>query len=396
MRLLFAKHSLVWPRSSGHDVHTYYMMKACADQGHEVSLATVTEPLGRALDGLPLAARFRLDDAALDDGAPIPATRLQNRFRNYWGVPDGHVRALRAAARQVRAEAVVVVGLDALPFFPAIDGPVRVWYAADEWVLHHVSQLRPGSRHFREDFRAALVKGLYERAHRRVIDRVWVVSDADRAAIRWIAGVPNADVLPNGVDGEFYRPGTEQPEPRTAVFWGRLDFGPNIQALDWFCGKVWPAVRGRVPDARFTVIGFQPTDAVREIVNQPGITLEANLPDLRAAVRRHAVTVLPFVSGAGIKNKLLEAAALGLPIVGTSKAARGLRGASPVVTADAPAAFADALVSLWTDADRQRELGRAGRAWVLEHHTWASVAREAVARMQPVATSAAAGARSDA
>jgi glycosyltransferase involved in cell wall biosynthesis len=382
MRLLFVKHALAWPRTSGHDVHTFYMMKACAELGHEIALATVVVPDPRAIDGLPLVAIVALDTNDLGGTVPIRATALQHRFRRFWGIPDARVIALRTAVRDLRADAVVVVGLDALPYFPALSNVARVWYAADEWVLHHVSQLRPGSRTVRDDLRDAVVKGLYERAHRRVVDRVWVVTERDRRAMRWIAGFDQVDVLPNGVDGDFFAPALAPPDERTAVFWGRLDFGPNIQALDWFIGRVWPLVRARAPGARFTIVGFHPTAAVRELASADGVSLQPDLPDLRVAVSRHALAVLPFVSGAGIKNKLLEAAALGLPIVCTPKAQLGLQGKPPLAVAASPAEFAAAVTALWDQPSRRRQMALDGRTWVLHHHTWTAVAREAIARLE--------------
>jgi glycosyltransferase involved in cell wall biosynthesis len=388
MRLLFVKHSLVFPRSSGHDVHTFYMMKACASLGHDVALATVSEPEGPALEGLPLRQRYKLDGRQLKV-APFASTWLQRKFRSYWGIEDAQIAGLQHAVSDFRPDAVVVVGLDALPYFPAISGATRIWYAADEWVLHHLTQVQLKPRTMREHLSAAAMKGLYERAHRSVIDRAWVVTDGDRRAMSMVAGISDVDILPNGVDADYYRPGTEPVEERTAVFWGRLDFGPNIQALEWFCGKVWPRVRQKVPDARFTVIGFQPTDEVRRLAETSGISLQANVRDLRATARRHAVAALPFVSGAGIKNKLLEAAALGLPILCTPMTSGGLRGTPPLVTASSPDQFADALISLWADSARRKQLGTAVREWVMQNHTWTAAARAAMTALESRKTEAA-------
>lgn len=377
MKLLFVKHSLVWPRSSGHDVHTFYMMKACAALGHDVSLATVVEPEGHALDGLVLASLHRLN--GLPTSASAPGTRLQKRFRSFWGISEEQIESLTRVVATERPNAVIVVGLDALPYFPALAGTTRIWYAADEWVLHHLSQVQLKRGQLVGNLKAAAIKGLYERVHRKVVDRAWVVSEGDQRAMRRFAGIRNVDVLPNGVDGDFFKPGPEPAEDRTAVFWGRLDFGPNAQALDWFCHKVWPIVRAQVPDGRFTIIGFQPTDAVKAMASIPGITLAANLRDLRGAARTHAAAVLPLVSGAGIKNKLLEAAALGLPIVCTPLATGGLRGTPPLLVASAPEEFAARLVELWKDPARRRELSTAVRQWVVTHHTWDATARDAMA-----------------
>src|SRR5262249_32833301 len=156
----------------------------------------------------------------------------------------------------------------------------------------------------------------------------------------------------------------------SCVFWGRLDFGPNIQALEWFCGRVWPDIRRQVPDARFTIYGFKATEPVRALAGRDGVALIADLPDLRSEIARHQVVVLPFVRGGGIKNKLLEAAGLGKAIVCTAKACRGLRleGTSPFVLPRDAKGWVRDLILLWGDADRRGRLGAEAREWVLKHH----------------------------
>src|SRR5262249_29955923 len=140
----------------------------------------------------------------------------------------------------------------------------------------------------------------------------------------------------------------------------------------------------RVPDATFSVYGFNPTDEARRLTAHPGITLHPDLPDLRSEVVRHQVVVLPFVSGGGIKNKLLEAASMGRPIVCTPRACQGLRQetALPLVQARQPAEWVEAVVALWQDGGQRRQLGSAAREWVLRHHTWESSARAAVASLE--------------
>jgi polysaccharide biosynthesis protein PslH len=359
-------------------VHTYYMMKACAAIGHEVALATTIVPEPAAVEGLTLAAQYPLESAR-DGAGALPGSWLQKRYRSYYGISQARVAALANAAKTSRANAVIVVGLDALPYFPALSGMRRVWYAADEWVWHHLSQAKIGDPELTTNLREAAIKGVYERAHASAIDRVWVVSETERRAMRWLAGMKNIHVLPNGVDGDFFSPGAEAPDEPTAVFWGRLDFGPNVQALEWFCREVWPLVRARVANARFTIIGFQPTGAIRRLASTDGVSLIPDVPDLRSTVHGHALVALPFVSGGGIKNKLLEAAAMGKAIVCTPAAVHGIRTATaPVAMAATPEAFAEAMVRLWTHRGQRLQLGRDARTWALEHHTWTATAREAI------------------
>jgi polysaccharide biosynthesis protein PslH len=382
MRVIFYKHEFAWPRTSGHDVHAFNMMRAMSAQGAHIGLVTRSAAPDSALDGAQLRLREVLVPASSDEVRELGLSRAEEKFRSYWGVPPAHIAHVGAIARDFRADAVVVVGLDVLPLLGAVDGAVRVWYAADEWCWHHASQIKlaePGSW---AELKQAIVKGLYERAYRRRVDRVWVVSEADARAMRWVAGMRGIDVLPNGVDADWYRPSADLGDPDTAVFWGRLDFGPNIQALQWFCQQVWPLVRQRLPSATFTIMGFNPTEPVKQLAALPGVVLQPNVPDVRTEVGRHAVVVLPFVSGGGIKNKLLEAAAMGRAVVCTSRACLGLTGNPPVTIAETPGDWTRALLMLWSDTATRAARGRALRAWVEVHHTWEGVAKRALAELE--------------
>lgn len=381
-RLLFVKDALAWPRSSGHDVHTYHMMRALAALGHRLALLTAAPPAPAAVAGLPLDWAGTFPPAGEAPRGPAPFLGwLQEKFRGYWGIDPNRVRAVAAAATEFDADAVVVVGLNVLPYLGAVRGRARVWYAADEWFWHHASQLKPRDRRTWGELKQALVKGLYERAYGPLLDRVWVVTEPDRRAMRLVAGVRGIDLVPNGVDGEHFAPLAVPQDERTCTFWGRLDFGPNVQALEWFCGEVWPRVRARHPDARFRVYGFNPTPPVLALVGRDGVELAADLPDLRAEVARQAAVVLPFVSGGGIKNKLLEAAAMGKAVVCSPTALNGLRNprAAGFALPRTPAEWAGALAALWADPARRATAGAAARAWVVAHHSWETAARTAAA-----------------
>jgi glycosyltransferase involved in cell wall biosynthesis len=166
------------------------------------------------------------------------------------------------------------------------------------------------------------------------------------------------------------------------VFWGQLAFDPNQRAVAWFCRRVWPLVRARIPEARFTILGSNPPASILAHAGQEGIQVLRDLPDLRPSIAQHAVVVMPFVTGGGIKNKVLEAAAMAKPIVATPQALLGLRTSPPLVTASSPAQFADGLIRCWADPAEQRRLGAAARAWVRGTHTWAAAADLAVSGLQ--------------
>jgi glycosyltransferase involved in cell wall biosynthesis len=386
VRFLFFKESFAWPRAKGHDVHCYYMMHALARIGHEVSLLTLRTPASAALAGLDLKRCRSLQDPAWQrngrNGSGLKG--FQERFRSYWGIEPGHIHTLGQMAGETRADAVVVVGLSVLPYLAQVKNALRVWYAADEWAWHHLSQVSLLEKSSWENLGEAVSKGLYERAYAPLLDRVWVVSETDRRAMRWVAGARAVDVIPNGVDGDHYRPHEQAEVDQSCVFWGRLDFGPNIQALTWFCRQVWPALRQQVPGAKFTIYGFNPIASIQKLHGCDGIQIVPDLPDLRPEIGRHQVVVLPFVSGGGIKNKLLEAASMGKAIVCSRRACGGLRATrrSPLVLASTVPEWVNAVQTLWQDAEKRRLLGQRARAWVLDKHGWMEAAREAVCGLE--------------
>jgi glycosyltransferase involved in cell wall biosynthesis len=379
--MLFYKTSLSWPRASGDDVHTYHMAKALTDCGIKVGLATAHAAGPQAVEGLPLECCESVDGHPRDR-IGVRLTRVQARFCSYWGIPPERITRLSALARTFRADAVVAAGRDGLPLLMGIDGPVRIWYAADEPVEHHLSQLRLGDCRSWVHGRSAAIQALYQRAFCRGVDGVWAVSVQDAAGFRRIGGFRHAETLPNGVDAGMFQPSLCREQSNTAIFWGRLDFGPNVQAIQWFVDRIWPGVHARRQSAIFTIAGFRLTPAIERLGRVPGVQIRPDVPDINAEAAHNALVVLPFVSGGGIKNKLLEAASMGKAIVASPRALSGLRGAPPLRTAVTPSEWIAAIGELWDDTPARQSLGAAARVWVCREHSWAATARTALAGLE--------------
>jgi glycosyltransferase involved in cell wall biosynthesis len=374
LRILFVKEAQNWPRASGNDVHGFHLMKSLAARGHEVSLATVVSPSAQALEGLALKTLHRLE--AMPGDRP-PLTLVQRRFVKYYGVRMGYGAALARIVREKEFDAVVLVARHLLPLLNGVKVPVRVWYPADDPAWHHLTRVNPFKPRTWGELLKAALNVVYERAFRACYDRVWVVSPADRTAVRLFAGCRDVDLMPNGVDSQYYKSVGEADIPASCAFWGRLDFDPNVDALDWFITRIWPAVVKRTPTARLAVFGFNPRPRVKELAGKPGVELHQDINDLRPEVTRRQIAILPFVTGGGIKNKLLEAAALGMPIVCTQWALSGTKGKAAVQVCRSPREWAESLARLWSNPIARQALGAAARQWVTEHHTWEAVAHTA-------------------
>ncbi len=206
-------------------------------------------------------------------------------------------------------------------------------------------------------------------------EQVVAVSEADRRALLAIAPQARIAVVPNGVDAAAYAPLPPPPEgrPPTLVFTGRMDFRPNVDAVQWFCAEIWPRIREEVPAVRFQVVGRDPTPAVQALATEPGVEVIGAVPDDRPYIGQADLYVLPMRFGGGIRFKLLQALSMERAVVSTSLGADGVVELVPgehLLLADAPAAFARQVVECLRRPELRQRLGRAGRELVAAHYDW--------------------------
>lgn len=178
--------------------------------------------------------------------------------------------------------------------------------------------------------------------------------------------------FPNGVDHEFFHPSTSRIDPDLISFVGRMDYFPNQQAMLEFCNEVFPLIRRKRPAARLVIIGADPSSEIRKLARIDGVCVTGSVPDVRPYVSRSAVNVAPLRIARGTQNKILEAMAMGVPVVTSSLAAAGVDAVpgEHLLCADEPGKLADAVVRLLSNEKLRRRLAEAGRQRVVENHDW--------------------------
>lgn len=194
--------------------------------------------------------------------------------------------------------------------------------------------------------------------------------------------------FPNGVDLDYFAPVSEPYDPNGVCFVGRMDYFPNQQAAIDFCDHVLPRVRQSRPDVTFTIVGAEPTRAVRQLAERPGVTVTGTVADVRAFVRRSALSVAPLKYARGVQNKILESMAMGVPVVASRETAKGvdaIPGEHLLVVTDADA-MADAVLRLLCDPEERRRLSRAGRAHVEKTYSWETAMRQMDHLLQEMGT----------
>jgi glycosyltransferase involved in cell wall biosynthesis len=179
----------------------------------------------------------------------------------------------------------------------------------------------------------------------------------------------NAVVYPNALP-EIERPACT-PE-HAIIFTGNLEYHPNIEAVRWFRGAIWPQIRERDPEVECRLAGVNPHAILERVASDPRIRVLGPVQDAIAAIAAAKLAIVPLLSGSGTRFKILEAWAAARPVVSTSLGAEGL-GAKPgehLLIADTASAFAEAVLRILNDPALALRLGEAGRALYLERFTW--------------------------
>lgn len=202
-----------------------------------------------------------------------------------------------------------------------------------------------------------------------------VVSERERDLL--VAQIPRGGhrpvaVIPNCVDLASYRAVEGNPEPDTLIFTGSFTYQPNYEAMHWFVGQVYPHIQAEAPAVRLQITGNH--------ANQPlpparGVSLTGLVADVRPLLRRAWLSVVPLHTGGGTRLKILEAMALGTPVVATSKGAEGLdvQAGQHLLIADTPQAFAAQVIRLLREPDLRRQLAENAQQLVQQRYDWAGV-----------------------
>jgi glycosyltransferase involved in cell wall biosynthesis len=361
MRILILTPRLPWPALDGGRVAMSRLALSLANAGAEVEVLSLNPRKHRGTPQGPLPIRAVDIDTSRVAGpllrsllTPVPfivARFMTREFR----------RAVDEAMLRFRPDLVQIESPFLLPYAPkgvpavlrSLNVEFRIWEGLASRkrnpLLHSIaSSLRR-----------------YEIRAMNEVDAIVPISAEDAADFRALGCTRPMYVVPCGV--VLPTPDSRLPPPDSVGFIGSLDYRPNHDAVLWIVEELWPRIVERVPEARLSIAGSSPPEWLRNEVERRGIELQANVADPNAFVRSLAVVLAPIRAGGGMRIKILEAMALGRPVVATTLGASGMD-ARHVLIADEPEPYADAVAELLRHPETAARIGAAGREHVAREY----------------------------
>ena len=396
--VLYLVHRMPYPPNKGDKVRSYHLLKHL-QQNHRVFLGTfIDDPE----DEQHLAAL----KALCPDLCVLPLNPRWGKLKSLTGLLTGEALtlayyrhpAMAAWVRQVVAEhsvqASVVFSSAMAPYAQALLPQVPmlvdlVDVDSAKWVQYAPNHRWPLSWLYRREGRTLLA---FETQAALQSRRTFLVTPNETALFQQLApqAAHTVESLSNGVDADFFAPNPRLPNPyqpgeQAVVFTGAMDYWPNVDAVQWFAQDMLPALRQRWPGLRFVIVGRNPTPAVQALASG-AVTVTGTVPDVRPYLQHAAAVVAPLRVARGLQNKILEAMAMGQPVVTVPGCAEAI-GAQPhegVVQADTPQGYVQALAP-WLDQPTQRAtLGEQARAYVLAHYSWQAHLAGLDAHLEPL------------
>jgi glycosyltransferase involved in cell wall biosynthesis len=232
----------------------------------------------------------------------------------------------------------------------------------------------------------------YETHAIRRFQHVIAVSDQDRDAMLTLSSGCPITVVPTGVDTEQYQIAPSvSGHPPVIVFTGSMDWEPNIDAMEYFCREIWPAILAAFPDARFQIVGRNPHPRVKRLAS-PSVEVTGTVASVTDYLRVATIVIVPLRIGGGTRLKIFEAMAMAKAMVSTSIGTEGLAvtNGRDLLIADDASAFAAGILQLLRDPERRRRYEQAAAA-LASRYDWTQIARSFAAVLRDAAAKFRAG-----
>ncbi len=383
MKVLYLCHRFPFPPKRGGKIRPFNMIRHLQASGHQVTVCSLSRSDQETADAQGIAAHceaFHIGQVK----EPIQFIRMVLRLplltpssMGYFYCRDTAAQVKRLLAEQ-RFDLIFVHCSSVAQYVANVKGTPKILDFGDmdsqKWLEYANYKPWPLSWGYKLEgwkmWRA-------EKALARQFDLCTATTRAEWETLNSYGTGAQTGWFPNGVDAKAFAPDGSAHEVDTISFIGRMDYYPNQECMQRFCAEVWPRLLARRPSLKLLIVGAEPPPFIRALGELPGVTVTGSVPEVQPYVRRSCVNVAPLAIARGTQNKILEAMAMGVPVVTSSAAAGGVDAVAGehLLVADTARDTADAVLRVIENPAERERLSHAGRERVLSHHDWAASMR---------------------
>ncbi len=378
MKILYVCHRFPYPPKRGGKIRPFNMIRHLQAAGHQVTVCSLVRSEAEAEEGrgiAPFCSAFEMGRV----NEPAQLARMIARLllptpssMGYFYSPElarkvGHLLATQrwdlvfVHCSSVAQYVEHVTGIPKILDFGDMDSQKWLEYANYKPLPLSLGYTLEGHKMLRAEKRLA-----------RRFDLCTATTRAEWQTLEDYATGAATDWFPNGVDSDFFSPTDGSYDADTISFIGRMDYYPNQECMASFCRQVWPLLKARRPALKLLIVGADPSPAMCALAELPGVTVTGSVPDVRPYIRSSALMVAPLAIARGTQNKILEAMAMGVPVVTSRIAAGGVdaEAGTHLLVADSPREQLEAIAGLIESPPQRARIAQAGRMRTVSHHAW--------------------------
>lgn len=214
-----------------------------------------------------------------------------------------------------------------------------------------------------------------ERKYRK-FDACITVTSHDRGILKSHLPNLNISVIPYGIDTDYFKQILVEQDFPSLIFVGNMGSHYNTDRILYFYNKIYPLIRHKVANITLYIVGKNPSKEVLQLATDRSVIVTGYVEDIRPYIARASVVVLPIIGGFGIKTRILEAMAMGKPVVTTSIGIEGINvmPEENILLADNPKEFARRVIELLNDDSLRNRIGGNARKLMEGEYSWEKMA----------------------
>ena len=379
MNILFLTHSFPYPPNEGIKLMSYYLLKELSKKNSITLLSFVWSDEEKSY--IPEIRKFCQKIEIVEHKIPKSfLKRLWNTFfqKKPFCVYQFYSKNFEKKLKEIiTAEKFDIIHFDFINtsfYRNSISNIPSVFFPHDAMSMLFFRNIKAERNIFRKFYTYTQYKKMsqYEKEIIPKFDKTIVVSPKDRNWLLSINSNFDIEIIPNGVDAEYFYPFNIEEDFPSVIFRGIMDFVPNVDAAVYFAKEIFPLIQKEIPNVKYYIVGPNPAKKIKQIVSEKTI-ITGYVEDIRPYIAKTTVNVCPMRIGSGIKNKILEAMAMAKPTVATSIAIEGIPDVTDgenILIADTPKEFAKKVILLIKDESLRKKIGENAREFVMKNYTW--------------------------